>query len=414
MKRKKLYIILVICVIISSTLLITIIIPRFKAYYKAKKQEELIKNATIIVELNENLSIPFMSEAKVTDFITNINGTIIDDYTIDTSEVGEKTVNFEYVNEENITIPYSYTISVEDKTPPVIWLGSTYNVTTNYEGSLLEDIVCADDYDDNPTCEIIGTYDTTQVGSYQLKFKATDSSGNITEKSFKLSVTKPSSGGGGSSTQNPSSTPFSEVVANYKNENTKIGIDVSSWQGDIDFDAVKNAGVEFVFIRVGSTKGIGGEYFEDRTFRQNIEGFNRVGIPVGIYFYSYANSEQSAIDDAKWVLEHIQDYKISLPVVYDWESWSFYNEFHQSFYSTTKNAKAFLNTIKASGYEGALYSSKNYLEKVWFDTGYDVWLAHYVQKTSYQGDYTYWQMCSDGKIDGIKGYVDINVMYTNK
>ena len=76
------------------------------------------------------------------------------------------------------------------------------------------------------------------------------------------------------------------------------------------------------------------------------------------------------------------------------------------------NAKSFLDTIKKAGYEGLLYSSKNYLENVWYDTGYDIWLAHYTNKTSYTGDYKYWQMCSNGRVDGINGNVDINIMYT--
>lgn len=413
MKRKHLLIILGVCLCISITLIVTVLIPQYKKYRAQKEYEEKIANATIIVNLKEDLTVPFLESAKVSDFIENINGEVISDYQIDTSKMGEQEVNFEYINEENIKIPYTYKINIQDKTAPVVWLGSNYTVTTEYDGSLLEDIVCADNYDDNPTCEIIGEYNTKKVGQYPLTFKATDASGNTTTQEFTLTVKEPTKSNT-TSPSKPSYTYFSDVIENYKKENAKIGIDVSSWQGDIDFEAVKNAGVEFAFLRVGSSKGINGEYFVDKKFLQNIEGFNKVGIPVGIYFYSYANSKESAIQDAKWVLEQIKDYKIDLPIAYDWESWSFYNEFHQSFYSTTMNAKAFLDTIQESGYQGALYSSKNYLEKVWYDTGYDIWLAHYTEQTSYQGDYTYWQMCSNGKVDGISGYVDINIMYESK
>ena len=81
----------------------------------------------------------------------------------------------------------------------------------------------------------------------------------------------------------------------------------------------------------------------------------------------------------------------------------------------TKNAKAFLDTVAESGYQGTLYSSKNYLEKVWYDLDYPVWLAHYtndLKESSYEGEYSYWQLCSNGKVDGINGNVDINIMYT--
>lgn len=413
MKKKNLIKILIGCLIISTCLITLVIVPNFKKikeYKEQKEYEKELKQATIIVELKEDLSTNFLEDAKVSNFITNINGTIIDDYKIDTSIVGEQEIKFEYINDEDIKIPYTYTINIKDTVSPSIWLNDTYSITTDYNGSLLEDIVCADDYDDNPKCEIIGDYNTKKTGNYKLQFKATDASGNITTKDFTLKVSNPETNKP-SNNSTPTYTYFSDVIENHKTDKTKIGIDVSSWQGDINFQAVKDAGVEFVFIRVGSTRGIGGEYFVDKKFQRNIEGFNEVGIPVGIYFYTYANNQESAINDAKWVLDNIKGYKIDLPIAYDWESWSFYNEFHQSFYSTTKNAKAFLDTISAAGYSGLLYSSKNYLEKVWYETGYETWLAHYTKQTSYQGSYRYWQMCSNGRVDGINGNVDINIMY---
>ena len=77
----------------------------------------------------------------------------------------------------------------------------------------------------------------------------------------------------------------------------------------------------------------------------------------------------------------------------------------------TEIAKAYLEVIEDSGYEGMLYSSKNYLEKVWFKTKYPIWLAHYTEQTNYGGEYKFWQLCSNGRIPGINGNVDVNVMY---
>ena len=411
MKKKYLIGLLILCLIICLTLTITIIIPAFTKHREEKELEEQIKNATIKVTLKEDLNIPFLSSVKVSDLIVDINGEIIDDYLINTTKIGDKEVSFNYVNEENITIPYKFKINIIDDVSPVVWLNSTYTVTTDYDGNLLEDITCADNLDDNPKCEIIGDYDTKKAGSYKLTFKATDASDNVTTKDFTLNVKKPTSSKPSNNDEPPVHTLFTDVIKDYKKDNTKIGIDVSSWQGDIDFQKVKDAGAEFVIIRVGSARGIDGEYFVDKQFINNIKGFNDVGIPVGLYYYSYANSKEQAIKDAKWVLEQIKGYKVDLPIAYDWESWSFYNEFHQSFYSLTKGAEAFLDTINDAGYDGMLYSSKNYLEKVWYDTGYPVWLAHYTKQTSYEGEYKYWQLCSNGKIDGIKGNVDIDIMY---
>ena len=191
MKKRTLYIILIICLTISITLITTIIIPQYRKYHLLKVNAEKIANATIIVELKEDLTAPFLGDVKVSDFITNINGKVIKDYSIDTSKIGEQEVNFEYINDENITIPYTYKINVKDETSPAIWLGNSYSITTNYDGSLLEDIVCADNYDDNPDCEIIGKYDVNKVGEYPLTFKATDASGNTTTKEFTLKVKEP-------------------------------------------------------------------------------------------------------------------------------------------------------------------------------------------------------------------------------
>lgn len=417
-KNKRMIIILFFCVAISIVLIINVIIPFYKSQKETKEIEEYnetIKNATILVTLKEDLTTGFMSDVHVTDFISEINGNLIDDYKIETNTIGKKEVHFEYVNnEENLTIPYSYEIEIKDTTSPSIWLSDskTVNVGTSYE-DLMEKITCADDYDDNPKCEIIGKYNLNKVGSYKLTFEATDASNNKTTKNFTLIVRNPpKTSSSGSGTRK--GYPIEEIIKDYKTENTKIGIDVSGWQGNIDFEAVKKAGVEFVFIRVGSTKGINAEYFVDSKFKQNIEGFNKVGIPVGIYFYSYANSKEAAIKDAKWVIEQIKDYKVDLPVAYDWESWSFFNNFHQSFYSTSMNAKAFLDTLNDAGYDGLLYSSASYLKRVWYDTGYPVWLAHYTDHTDYDGKYTYWQFCSNGKVPGIAGFVDMNILYLDK
>ncbi len=370
-----------------------------------------IKHAIVIIELKDNLNTDFLSEVKVSDFINNINGKIIDDYKIDTTKVGEKTIYFEYINDDNIKLKKSYNINIVDNTPPIIWLGNSYSLAVGSNVNLLNKIMCADDYDSEPECVIIGEYDMDNVGIYPLTFKATDGSGNTTTQEFNLNIYKPDSNSNSSNNNNYSKTLFSDVYKNYKNNQTEIGLDISEWQGDVDFEKLKEAGVEFVIIRVGGTKGINGEYFLDKKFIQNIENANKYEIPAGIYFYSYANSEDSAIKDAKWILKQIKGYKIDLPIAFDWENWSFYNDFKLSLFGLTNMANKFLDVFKTSGYEGMLYSSKSYLEEVWLKTNYPIWLAHYTSKTNYTGAYSYWQMCSDGKVDGIYGDVDINIRY---
>ena len=136
-----------------------------------------IVNAKIEITLKENLDVPFLSEAKVSDFIVSINGDIQDDFEIDTNELGEKEVDFKFKNEDGILLKYSYKINIIDNTPPVVWLGSSYTVTEGKEFQY-DRIMCGDDTDSNPTCTVEGDYDTNKAGTYPLVFKATDTSGN--------------------------------------------------------------------------------------------------------------------------------------------------------------------------------------------------------------------------------------------
>lgn len=405
MKKKWLFAFLV-AVFASSSVLATVKISGY--LYEAKLQREREANATIIVDLKEDMLVPFASKAKVSDFITNINGEIEDDYEIDTSEIGKKEIEFKYLNDENIRVTYSYEVEIVDETPPLVWLSGSYSVTTNFSGKLEDKILCADDYDDEPDCTIEGEYDTTKKGNYDLKFVAEDSSGNQTIVPFTLKVTEPSSS---SSTYNPSKYQFSSAIERFKTPSTSLGIDVSSWQGDIDFNRVKESGVEFAFVRVGSKWGMDGEYFLDSKFEANMEGFNKVGIPVGAYFYSYARNEDEAREEAKWVIDKLKKYEVDLPVAFDFEDWSKYNDYKMSLYRLNRNATVFIETLEDAGYEGMLYGSLNYLNKMW-DKDYETyWVAHYTNNANYEGVYKYWQFSATGGVDGINAYVDLDIMY---
>lgn len=399
MKNKKL--ILIICIVVGIILLS---VGGFLLYKYIE-----IKNAVVKVVLKDNLEADFADTLRVSSFIESINGKIVDDYYLNTDSLGKKKIDFEYINDDGIKIKYNYEINVVDREAPLIWLGKSYNVTRGSEDNLIDKIMCGDNYDNNPECVIEGDYNLDNVGSYNLVFKATDSSGNVSKKKFILNVNEASSKKESNGVK--SVTEFSDVIKDYKNDNTQIGIDVSKWQGDIDFSKLKSAGVEFVIIRIGSSTGINGENFIDSKFIQNIKNANSVGIPVGVYFYSYANSVDRAISDAKWIIENIKDYKVELPIAFDWENWGSFNTYELSFFVLTNMAKRFMDTVKDAGYDAMLYSSKTYLENIWMSVDYPVWLAHYTKNTNYAGDYSYWQICSNGRVDGINGDVDIDIRY---
>lgn len=366
-----------------------------------------VKNAKIEVKLITDRTVEFNEDVHVSDYILSINGKLIDDYKIDTTKLGEKKVKFKFVNEDNIKVEYSYNLDIVDTTPPLIWLSGKYAVEVGSEDTLLSNILCGDNEDNKPKCSIEGEYDLNTVNTYELTFKAKDKSGNESQKDFILEVFEPEE----EDEEEIEYTNFSDIVDQYKNKDTKIGIDVSKWQGDIDFKKLKKAGVEFVIIRVGGTRGKDGKYFVDEKFEKNIKAANKVGIAAGVYFYSYASSNKEAEKQAKWVVKQIKKYDIDMPVIFDWEEWHNYNEYNLSFFGLTSMAESFLKVIEDKGYDPMLYSSKTYLENMWLETKYPIWIAQYNTKVTYEGDYKIWQLCDNGKVDGIDGPVDIDIYY---
>ena len=396
-------------VLIVFLILIIVGILVFLGYkkYQEYKEEERIKNAIIKVDIINPSEVEFNSEIKLSDLITSINGELMDDFKIDTSKVGPMKISFKYINEEDIKVPYSFMIDIVDTTPPVIWLGESYTVNVGYNKKLEDDIMSGDNYDDVISREIIGDYDTNKIGNYNLVYEARDKSGNTTKRNFVLKVVKKKN-----TSSKVSSIPYKSLYNEYKKENTKIGLDVSKWQGDIDFDKIKNENIDFVFIKIGGQNGIGKDYYFDSKFEQNIEGFTKIGVPVGLYFYSYADSLEEAEKQAIWVVNQIKDKDISLPIAFDWENWSSFNRFNISFNTLTKIAEKFVKTVEEHGYHGMLYSSKSYLEDIWLENNLTTWLAHYTAKTDYEGAYKCWQRTSSAKISGISANtVDFNICY---
>ena len=366
--------------------------------------------------LKRGLKTEVYTKANIEDYIETIEGKIIEKPTIDNKKVGKQKLEFIYLNKDNKKRRGTFEIEIVDTEKPLVWLSNNYNTKVGTDIDLQNKIMCVDNYDSNPSCEVEGAYDINTPGTYPLEFIAKDSSGNTFQKEFTLTVYEPVTTENNNTTtptepSEPEYTDFTEILNNYKNDDNEIGIDVSKWQGDIDFSKVKNAGASFVMIRVGSQSGTGGEYVLDPTFKQNIENALKNDLKVGVYFYSYANSKKEAQKQANWVIKQIKDYEISLPVVFDFESFDAFNQMELSIFGLNEVANSFIETINDAGYEGVLYGSKNYLNAIWKYHTAPVWLAHYTDQTNYDGEYFMWQMCDDGKIDGIDGYVDIDILY---
>lgn len=399
-------------------IILIIIVFIFKSISKAIYNYR-VKNAKIEIEFfNTNLEV--YSKVKVNDLIKSINGKVIENKLINTNKLGEKEVNFTFINNDNLKIPYKFKVNIVDSTPPLISKANNFSIFVG-DKDFSKRIFCGDNYDDKPRCIVNGEYDINRVGQYNIEFVGIDNSGNKSVQNMTLNVKEKKFIDRSYKSRNfvfRNYIEYKDIVEKYKNKNTKIGIDVSHWQGNINFDKLKEVGVEFAIIRVGTQKGINGEYILDKKFKDNIEGFNKVKIPVGVYFFSYANSREEALKQAKWVVKEIHKYDIDYPVVFDWENWNHYQDFNLSFNSLTRVSSVFLNEIKKHGYKTMLYSSKNFLETVWKDNGHDIWLAHYtngINESNYTGKYKMWQVTEHGKVDGVSNNtVDINVWYERK
>ena len=387
--------------ILLGTVCMILLIGSIGYLFKEKKED------AEAVTLVEHRTVPFGEEVYVSDFIQEIKGTITDNARIDTTSIGEKEVTVTYINYNNKKKQMIYTIEVIDEEAPIIMLGDSYTVKVGYQKELTNVIFSGDNCDDNPIRKIEGDYDLNEIGSYPLTFIVTDASGNETKKDFVLNVVE--------NEENESNTAeekqFADILENYKTENTKIGIDVSKWQEEIDWQKVKEDGVEFVILRIGYQDGIKGENRIDPYFYQNIQEAKQAGIPVGVYFYSYASTNEEAEEQAAWIVKHLNDYTLELPIAFDWENWTSFANFEISFYKLNDIANTFLKKIEENGYTPTLYSSKTYLEKIWINKRYKTWLAHYTNHTNYTEEYYMWQMCETGRVDGINTDVDINIMY---
>ena len=192
-----------------------------------------------------------------------------------------------------------------------------------------------------------------------------------------------------------------------------LGIDVSKWNGSIDWTRVKNSGVNFVIIRVGYRGSTGGSMIEDPKFSANIKGAINAGIKVGVYFFTQAIDEVEAVYEASYVIEKIKNYQLSYPVFLDVEPSGGRGD-KISVEMRTKVCKAFCQTMQNSGYTAGIYANKTWLnEKINVNelTNYKIWLAQYAAQPTYTGRYDMWQYKATGSISGISGNVDMDLSY---
>lgn len=192
------------------------------------------------------------------------------------------------------------------------------------------------------------------------------------------------------------------------------GVDVSEWQGEIDWEKVAATGISFAMIRCGFREIVGSEVKEDANFRTNIEGARAAGLNVGVYFFGTAKNQEEALEEAEFTFNLIKDYNLTYPVVYDIESFNDGRLKYVDYSTISDNVLTFTEALARHGYDTMVYSYKSALTSM-LDMGkFDgklIWLAHFVEDTDYKGNYNMWQYTDVGKVDGISTYVDLNISY---
>ena len=191
---------------------------------------------------------------------------------------------------------------------------------------------------------------------------------------------------------------------------SKKGIDVSEFQGKIDWEKVKNDGIEFAILRCGYGMDFSNQ--DDVEYERNANECERLGIPYGVYLMSYANTVEKARSEAKHVLRLIEGRKISLGVWHDIEDNGTSGAINKE--TLTNIINTFCNTIKNAGHRVGVYANLNWLENKIEKTikdNYDIWVAQYYSKCEYEGKYIMWQHTSSGKVNGISTNVDMNILY---
>ncbi len=365
---------------------------------KKEVKDEPKKEKTTI----DNLEYEFNKRVYIKDITNNES-----DKLLDTTILGNNTYE-----DDDYIIKYN----IVDTKAPLILGSSSITIYNGENTNPVNKLFCGDNETSKPNCYIDGDWDRNKNGTYNVVYTAIDNSNNKSTKNIKIVVKNKPKKKSSSSSSTKKGTDISKYIEKYKTEDTLIGIDVSTWQGDINFEKVKKAGVEAAIIRLGyGPSGDERKLKVDGKFKRNIEGFKKVGIPVGVYYFSYAKTKDEVKATAEKIIKELDGQTLELPVAFDWENWGgSFNKYGVSFKDLGDMYQVWKETLNAAGYKTMLYSSAYYLNKVWDDRQENTWVAYYTSNNDFKKDYMLWQCTASGKVSGISGLVDIDVIYKNK
>ena len=189
------------------------------------------------------------------------------------------------------------------------------------------------------------------------------------------------------------------------------GIDVSEFQGSIDWNKVKADGVEFAILKFGNIYDYDANY-KDSKFDTNYKKCQELGIKTGIYIYNYCNTVETLKKGLEWTFAKLGNIKLDMPIYLDMEDKDIQGETVETL---TNQCNEFAKYVKNKGYKAGVYANVNWLKNELnpekFDKDISVWVAQYYKECQYTGEYDIWQYTSSGKVDGVSGNCDIDYLY---
>lgn len=361
-----------------------------------------IKNKTINIDPEQ-----LLSDEDIRNNVSLDEGSFTYETDYDPLYAGNYTVYIEAKDDYNNMAHDRYEIVINDNEAPIVLRsGDGAQIKKGEKFNIMNHISYGDNADPKPELSVKGYVNTNRKGYYDLEATLTDASGNQTSWDLQIEVVDRFP----DDDSDDYVYPFDDFKKEYEAPGRKFGIDVSEWQDVIDFEKVKKAGVEFVIMRIGFSYQ--GELTLDQCFKQNLEGAKKAGLPVGVYLFSYDNSEEYLLSSLDAVFEQLKDVELELPIVFDWENFGKFQNYELSFRDLNKLYDVFEKEVTSRGYKSMLYGSSYYLRTLWkhLDTR-PVWLAVYADWPTYQYPYEFWQVSDHGTIDGIDGYVDFNIQF---
>lgn len=326
----------------------------------------------------------------------------------DPTFAGIYTVTIKAVDDYNNESAASYNIVVKDSEPPMI-LASGENATV-LKGSTFDiqnHIAYGDNADPEVTLTVDGKVDTSKIGSYPLHLTLEDYSGNKTEWDITVKVVAkfPKE-----KESEDYSYSFEDFLKDYRGDGRSFGIDVSSWQREIDYEAARKAGCEFVLMRIAYSDR--GHFVLDNQFERNITEAKKAGLKCGVYFFSYDATQEEMLGSLDKVFEYLEGIDLELGITFDWEDFWYFQDYNMSFKDLNHLYDVFEDTVKRKGYDAMLYGSKYYLDTIWSHTDErKIWLAQYSDEPTYEEPFCIWQLSDHGTIDGIEGHVDLDILF---